>query len=120
VTALIVLVPIHAAALAMLMIVVCHFERTPFLTRGGGDSQAALPSHSMAQGLQGVCHGNAPPRVSRRPGEALGNDAVVGARSRVVCARHQRAHCAIVVRLPRYGLPWVASESSSRVRFARQ
>jgi hypothetical protein len=32
--ALVALVPVHAAALTTLMIVVCHFEGTPFLTCG--------------------------------------------------------------------------------------
>ena len=53
VTALVILVPVHVAALAMLIIVVCHFERTPFLSRRGGDSQVALPSHPYLQGCKG-------------------------------------------------------------------
>jgi hypothetical protein len=54
----VVVVPIRAAALTMLVVVMCHFGETPFLVCEGGASHAGRLSRPMPFGSQGVCHGD--------------------------------------------------------------
>jgi hypothetical protein len=53
VTPFVVLVPVHAAAVVMLMVVMCHLERAPFLVCGGDDSQVVVPSLPCLRGRKG-------------------------------------------------------------------